>query len=152
MAIIKTLRYPITMTAMFEDPQPGSDYIYFHSDAYSKSNLNPYFDAGIVYTTDGSLTTAKIFGWSRPLDAVGYGIGGTLMLNGETTHVRHDRFFPKDGNDWRNNLDPAPFMSMDPSRTIKPSQYFTDGINNLVLGTFNYYDGGAGAADRKSVV
>ena len=143
MAIIKTLRYPITMTAMFEDPQPGSDYIYFHSDAYSKSNLNPYFDAGIVYTTDGSLTTGKIFGWSRPGDATGYGIGGTLMLNGETTHVRHDRFFPNNGSVWQNNLDPAPFMSMDPERTIKPSQYFTDGVNNLVLATFNYYDAGA---------
>jgi hypothetical protein len=147
MAIIKTLRYPITMTAMFEDPQPGSDYIYFHSDAYSKSNLNPYFDAGIIYTTDGSLSTGKIFGWSRPLDATGYGIGGALMLNGETTHVRHTHFFPNNGNIWQNNLDPAPFMSMDPTRPIKPSQYFTDGINNLVLATFNYYDGGATNTD-----
>jgi len=145
MAIIKTLRYPMTMTAMFEDPQPGSDYIYFHSDAYSKSNLNPYFDAGIVYTTDGSLSTTKIFGWSRPTDLNGFGIGGTLMLNGETTHVRHTHYFPVSGSVWQNNLDPAPFMSMDTSRPIRPSQYFTDGINNLVLGTFNYYDASVAA-------
>jgi hypothetical protein len=138
MAIIKTLRYPFRSAAMFEDPIPGSKYIYFQNDAYDKDALSPVFDAGIIWSSDGTLTTAKTFG--RPIGTIdtGDGLGGILILNGECTHVRHRIF--NTNNDYRNTLDHAPFASMDPARRCLSSTYWTDGYSNMVLASYNYHD------------
>jgi hypothetical protein len=138
MAIIKTLRYPFRSAAMFEDPIPGSKYIYFQNDAYDKDTLNPVFDTGILWSTDGTLTTGKTFGRPIPTFDTGDGLGGILILNGECTHVRHRIF--NSLNDYRNTIDIAPFQSMDPARHTLPSSYWTDGYNNMVLANYNYHD------------
>ena len=138
MAIIKTLRYPINMVSVFEDPTPGSNNIFFQSDAYYKDAISPQFDQGINYTTDGSITTAKRWGYSKPDGDTGSGLGGILVLNGECTHVRHRIF--NSLNDWRNNLDWMPFASMDPTRPVAPSKYYTDGYNTLIFASYNYHD------------
>lgn len=138
MAIIKTLRYPFRSAAMFEDPIPGSKYIYFQNDAYDKDTLNPVFDTGILWSTDGTLTTSKTFGRPMPTMDTGDGLGGVLILNGECTHVRHRIFNTL--NDYRNTIDAAPFQSMDPSRHNVGSSYWTDGYNNMVLANYNYHD------------
>jgi hypothetical protein len=138
MAIIKTLRYPINMVSMFEDPTPGSNNVFFQSDAYYKDAISPQYDQGINYTTDGTITTAKRWGYSKPDADAGTGLGGILVLNGECTHVRHRIF--NTVNDYRNNLDWAPFASMDPTVRITPSRYFTDGYNTLVFASYNYHD------------
>lgn len=138
MAIIKTLRYPINVSSMFEDPTPGSNNIFFQNDAYYKDSISPQYDQAINYTTDGTITTAKRWGYSKPDADTGSGLGGILMLNGECTHVRH--FIYNSNNDYRNNLDWAPFGSMDPTRPITPVKYYTDGYNTLILASYNYHN------------
>jgi hypothetical protein len=138
MAIIKTFRYPVNFVSMFEDPIPGSNIIYFQADAYDKNTLNGIFDYGLVFSTNGQLGTANTFGRSRIDQFAGDGLGGALILNGECTHVRHRIFNTL--NDYRNNLDFAPFASMEPGRPAVSSAYYTDGLSNIVIGSYNYSD------------
>ena len=138
MAIIKTFRYPVNFVAMFEDPIPGSNFIYFQADAYDKNTLNGVFDYGLIYSTNGQLGTSNTFGRSKIDQFAGDGLGGALILNGECTHVRHRIFNTL--NDFRNNLDFAPFASMEPGRPAVSSAYYTDGNSNIVIGSFNYSD------------
>ena len=140
MAVIKTIRNPVDTNSLFEDPIPGSNYLYFQNDAYSKDTLAPLYDIGMVYTTNGSVIN-NTFGFSGVGQTGGTydrRIGGILQLNGETTHVRHNLF--NTVNDVRNTLDISPFVSMDTTYKVKPVQYFTDGNNNLVISSFNYTD------------
>ena len=138
MAIIKTLRYPINVSSMVEDPTPGSNNIFFQNDAYYKDTIAPQYDLGIQYTTNGTIGTSQVYGRSNPNQANGDGLGGILMLNGEVTHVRHRIF--NSNNDYRNNIDWAPFASMDPARPVTPTKFFTDGYNTLILASYNYLD------------
>ena len=153
MAIIKTIRTPTAGTAaVYEDPVPNSPYIFFQHDAYNKTSLAPQFDTAMNWNTQGYVsfndavngTNHSGFGFN-PLHGVNrssagastiwtyaYPLTGTLQLNGEVTHVRQQIF--NTNNDYRNNLDIAPFASMDDSRKIKPMNYFTDGTYNTVIG------------------
>lgn len=137
MAVIKTIRNYLDTNSLFEDPTPGSNYIYFQNDAYTKDTLAPLYDMGIIYNTNGSVISST-FGLSGVSQTPGYDarMGGILQLNGETTHVRHNLF--NTANDYRNGLDISPFVSMDTNYRVKPSQYFTDGTNNLVISSYNY--------------
>jgi len=137
MAIIKTIRNPVNVASMFEDPQPGSDYIYIQHDQYSKTTLNPIFNGGLVLSTNGTISTSNGFGYSNPT-ITAYRMSGILMLAGETTHVRHSLF--NTVNNYQNNLDFAPFVSMDTNYKPTPMKYFTDGTNNLVVANYNYID------------
>lgn len=138
MAVIKTIRNYVDVNSLFEDPIPGSNYLYFQSDAYTKDTLAPLYDIGIVYNTNGSVIS-NTFGYSGVSQtAYDKRIGGILQLNGETTHVRHNLFNTVDN--YRNNMDISPFVSMDTTYKVKPVQYFTDGTNNLIISSFNYCD------------
>jgi len=163
MAIIKTLRNATIVAAIFEDPQPGSDYIYFQNDAYSKTTLNPVYDKGIIYSLTGQITGTQ-FGFSKPTDfdtsiqnttAYSYvtgRLGGILQLAGETTHVRHFKqsygitngSTTADGSTGyvavaaSNNLDLSPFTSLDTNYRVAPNKYFTDGINNTVISWYHF--------------
>jgi len=134
MAVIKTIRNPINVNSVFEDPVPGSDYLYFQYDAYTKTTLAPLHDIGMIYSTAGTIGTGNSFGYSGLPDQ--YRIGGILQLNGETTHVRHSTF--NTVNTQANNLDFAPFVVMDGVNKPFPVKYFTDGTNNLVISNYNY--------------
>jgi hypothetical protein len=138
MAVIKTIRNAIDVNSLFEDPVPGSNYLYFQTDAYTKDTLAPLYDIGLIYNTNGSVIS-NTFGYSGVgQTAYDKRISGILQLNGETTHVRNNLF--KTVDDYRNNLDIAPFVSMDTNYRIKPVQYFTDGNNNVVISSYNYND------------
>jgi hypothetical protein len=128
MAIIKTFKYPVNFVSMFEDPIPGSNFIYFQADAYDKNTLNGVFDYGLIFSATGQLATGNTYGYSKPDIFPGQGLGGILILNGECTHVRHRIF--NSNNDYRNNLDFAPFASMEPGRPAVSSAYYTDGNSN----------------------
>ena len=134
MAVIKTIRNCIDLNSLFEDPTPGSNYIYFQADAYYKDTLAPLYDVGLIYNANGSVVSS-LFGYSGVIGNDGR-MGGILQLNGETTHVRHNLF--KTVDDYRNNLDISPFVSMDTNNKVRPVQYFTDGTNNLVISSYNY--------------
>ena len=130
MAVIKTIRNPLSYAALFEDPIPGSNYIYFQLDAYTKDTIAPLHDLGFIYTTSGQV--GGNYGYSAPQSFM---MGGHLMLADETTYVRHSSFNTQ--ATYLNNLDMAPFLSMDTNYKITPMKYFTDGTNNLVIGNYN---------------
>ena len=171
MAIIKTIRNAQFATALlYEDPVPGATNLFIQNDAYDKTTLAYQFDVAMNFNTLGFYSQGTP---SIGTNTSGFGIGtsnllynsgtvptvifpydaiitspysvmtGILQLNGETTHVRHIVYNTVAGH-WAQNLDIAPFASMDPSRRVKPTNYFTDGINNIVMG--NYHHNGNGAA------
>ena len=169
MAIIKTIKNAYWYTAiLYEDPVPGATNMFIQHDAYDKTSLAPQFDVAMNWNTlgtyslaDGSVgtnssgfgvTTNYITTNSATLPSVpgSYStasfdslITGVLQLNGESTHVRH-RVFGVAAGDYRQNLDIAPFVSMDPARRPKAVNYFTDGTNNVVMGV--YHHNGVGAS------
>ena len=63
MAVIKNIRNAIDLNSLFEDPTPGSNYLYFQSDAYTKDTLAPLYDIGMTYTSNGSIIN-NTFGYS----------------------------------------------------------------------------------------
>jgi len=147
MAIIKNIRNYLDASTIFEDPQPGSDNLFIQADAYSKTTLNPLLDKGVIYTSNGSVVGSS-FGYSGQSQATSVNrwfLGGILQLNGEVTHVRQ---FAQAVNGTtqifgvadkaENNIDIAPFVSMDTNYRVRPSSYFTDGTNNMVISCYNY--------------
>ena len=163
MAIIKTIKNAYWYTAiLYEDPVPGATNMFIQHDAYDKTSLAPQFDVAMNWNTlgtyslaDGSVgTNSSGFGVTTnymttgsatlPSVAGGYStasfnslLTGVLQLNGESTHVRHNLFGLAVG-DYRQNLDIAPFVSMDPARRPKAVNYFTDGSNNIVMGVYHH--------------
>lgn len=145
MALIRTAKYGTNFTVnlplLTEDPFPSSVNMYIQNDAYNEYTLDHFFDRTISYNTNG--TSYSSFGWSHQSGIVSM-LGGILNLRGEVTHVRHQIF--NTNNDYRNNLDQAPFASMDPARPILQSRYETDGTNNCSLITYNSQDSAPGSS------
>ena len=169
MAIIKTIKNAYWATAiLYEDPVPGATNMFIQHDAYDKTTLAPQFDVAMNWNTLGTYSNnspadginTSGFGWTTntinisptlPSVAAVGGIlnagndtflTGVLQLNGEVTHVRHKAFAVAAG-DYRQNLDIAPFVSMDSTRRPKPTNYFTDGTNNVVMGVLHNNGNGA---------
>lgn len=172
MAIIKTIKNAYWATAiLYEDPVPGATNMFIQHDAYDKTSLAPQFDVAMNWNTLGTyswyvpatgqnhsgfgVSTNYITSASATLPGTaGYGgagpdslLTGVLQLNGEATHVRH-RVFGVAAGDYRQNLDIAPFVSMDSTRRPKATNYFTDGTNNIVMGV--YHHNGTTAAEPAS--
>lgn len=139
MALIRTAKYgtnaTLNVALLTEDPFPSSVNMYIQNDAYNEYTLDHFFDKTINYNTAGTGYTS--FGYSHQNGIVNM-LGGILNLRGEATHVRHQIF--NTNNDYRNNLDQAPFASMDPARPIVASRYETDGVNNCSIITYNSQD------------
>lgn len=143
MAIIRTAKYAVQVPALTEDPYPNSGKLYFQNEAYSSANLSVFFDKTISWNTAG--TGYSSFGYSNTVSGTSpEALGGILQLKGEVTFVRHQIF--NTNNDYRNNLDQAPFASMDPTRPIIQTRYDTDGVNNQVLITYNQMTNTAASA------
>lgn len=135
MAIVRVSKYNVIVPGIFEDPKPSSDKIFFQKEAYTKSDLRHFFDKTISYNTAG--TGFSNFGYSDP--NIEGALGGVMQLANSVTHVRH--FIENTQNDYRNNLDLSPFISMDPSIKIQPNMYFTDGTQNCALSYFHWHNG-----------
>lgn len=165
MAIIKTIKNALYGTAiLYEDPVPGAPNLFIQHDAYDKTTLAYQFDVGMNWNTLGFFsygaapaqggnhsgfgvtTNALVNIGSATLPSMptfvstassGWApLTGVMQLNGETTHVRNNVYNLVAG-DYRQNLDIAPFISMDSTRRAKPTNYFTDGTNNICIGTFH---------------
>ena len=134
MAIIRTAKYAVQVPALTEDPYPNSGKLYFQNEAFSSANLSVFFDKTISYSTTG--TGYSTFGYSSTVSGTApEALGGVLQLKGEVTFVRHQTFNTQAVQG--NNLDQAPFASMDPTRPIIQTRYDTDGVNNQVLIGYN---------------
>jgi len=143
MAIIRTAKYAVQVPALTEDPYPNSGKLYFQNEAFSSANLSVFFDKTIQWNSTGSTLTT--FGYSSTVSGTATeALGGVLQLKGEVTFVRHQIFNTRD--DYRNNIDQAPWASMDPARPIIQTRYDTDGVNNQVLITYNQFTNSAASA------
>lgn len=144
MALIRTAKYgtnaTINVPLLTEDPFPSSVNMYIQNDAYNEFTLDHFFDRTINFNVAGTGYTS--FGYSHQ-NAIPEMLGGIVNIRGEVTHVRHQIF--NTNNDWRNNLDQAPFASMDPTRPIIQSRFETDGTNNCSLITYNFQASNMGA-------
>ena len=176
MAIIKTIKNPYWATAiLYEDPVPGATNMFIQHDAYDKTTLASQFDVAMNWNTLGTYSYYSAatgsnhsgFGVTTgianasiatlPSIATAYSTAGTgtiltgvLQLNGEATHVRHHVLAVAAG-DYRQNLDIAPFVSMDPARRPRATNYFTDGTNNIVMGVYHHNGNFAANADTYSL-
>ena len=128
MAILKTLLYPVTTLAVLEDPTPGADTLFMHFDAYDKNTLAPLFDQGINHDLVG--TTITGFGisnaYSSPLSLACRVT--RIALDGPVIDVQVTTTSP--GNS-QCNIDPASWLSMDPTRPIRKLRYDTDGVSSI---------------------
>lgn len=140
MAIIRTNKYAVQVPSLTEDPTPSSNKLYFQNEAFDKTTLNCLFDTTISWNTAGTGYTT--FGYSavNPGGSFTDFMGGVLQLNGEVTHCRHVLYNTL--NDWRNNLDQAPFSSMDPTRPIIQTRSDTNGTNYQTMLSYNYMTNG----------
>jgi hypothetical protein len=132
MAIIRTAKYAVQVPALTEDPYPNSGKLYFQNEAFSSANLSVFFDKTIQWNAASAALTT--FGYST-VSGAPEALGGILQLKGEVTFVRHTTFSTQAVQS--NNLDQAPFASMDPARPIIQTRYDTDGVNNQVLISYN---------------
>lgn len=168
MAIIKTIKNAYWATAiLYEDPVPGATNMFIQHDAYDKTTLAPQFDVAMNWNTLGTYSN---YSHGDGINTSGFGyttntinnaatlpsvpitgfvsagndtfLTGVLQLNGEATHVRH-KVFSVAAGDYRQNLDIAPFVSMDSTRRPKATNYFTDGTNNVVMGVAHSNGNGA---------
>jgi hypothetical protein len=135
MTIVRTSKYNVIVPGIFEDPAPSSDKIFFQKETYAKSDLRHFFNKTISFNIAG--TGFSNFGYSDPnVEGV---LGGILQLADSVTHVRH--FIENTQNDYRNNMDLSPFISMDPLIKIRPNMYFTNGTQNCVLSYYHWHNG-----------
>jgi hypothetical protein len=135
MAIVQNSKYNVVVPGMFEDPIPSSDKLFFQKEAYAKQDLKHFFDKTISFNTAG--TSFSNFGYSDPTTASM--LGGIMQLANSVTHVRH--FILNTQNNYQNNLDISPFVSMDPTVRIQPNMYFTDGTQRCVLSYYHWHNG-----------
>jgi hypothetical protein len=142
MAKIKTFRYAENVSSLIEDPIPGSDLMYMMRDAYDKNTLSPLFDKGLITNTAG--TDISEWGVSygfQPARDAGEHRGGRLILTGETTSVSSYLSNRQGTLHFTNNMDPSPFISMDPANRYKNNKYWSDGTNAVNLNWFHWYNG-----------
>ena len=126
MAILKKVNYPIDTAAVFEDPTPGANTIYIQFDGYDRNTLAPLFNRSVNFNTTGTGLTGFGVSYNRSDAGQNGGRMLKLALNGPVTEVQTTS---TTNNTARNNIDPAPFLSMDPTRPIRRVRYDTDGVN-----------------------
>lgn len=116
MALIKTNRAVSRAPAVFEDPRPIGNRIYFWHEGFEKNNLSYVFNSGLNHSTAGTVNLEYAFPALAP--NTGWRHNGVLLLTGEDVHCTHRNTTNNDNN---NNLDLSMFISMDP--TNKSSQH-----------------------------
>jgi hypothetical protein len=139
MAIIRTNKYPLQYPSITEDPTPNSNLLYFQLDGHNKTTLTPLIDSMLNLNPASYLPVT--FGISQQAGEITGPLGGILQLKGEVTHCRHVIYNTQ--SDYRNNIDYAPFLSMDPTRPIIQTR--SDTYNTLthnIIG-YNYYPNSA---------
>lgn len=144
MAIFKSFSYAYNTAAMYEDPTPGSNKLYFQLDAYDKTSLAPQNGVGINWNLAGSYlqgfgtsnTYASSSVYFSIYDGTGNSFTGSNMfrlgLNGPVVDVQT---LSVTANSSMVNIEPIMFLSMDPSRPIRKTRYDTYGANTAIIST-----------------
>ena len=130
MAIFKTFYYNYVTGAMFEDPTPGKNKIYFMMDQYDSTTLAPQNNKGINFSINGSNNQG--FGVSNTYVTTNYegSLAFRLGLNGPVTDVQT---ISTSLNTPYVNIEPSMFLSMDPARPIRKNRIDTFGGNTMMM-------------------
>ena len=125
MAIIRKNKNTIDTAAVTEDPTPGQSKLYFWHDAYDFNTLSPLFDQGVNHEPTALTVTGH--GRTRVIaDAMN---SGYLFLPNDVTTVSIQA---STVNTIQANLDPAPFISLDPDRQPRNIRYDSFGNNSIL--------------------
>lgn len=126
MAIIRTNKNTTDTAAVVEDPTPGQNKLYFWHDGYDFNTLSPLFDQGINNSIGGiaieGLGRTRIFGDTNFNS-------GYLFLPNDVTAVQA---LASTINTVGANLDPAPFISLDPTRQPRNIRHDSFGGNSIL--------------------
>jgi hypothetical protein len=109
MALIRTNRLRHRNSAVFEDPRPGGNRIYFWNNGHKRDDLSHIFDSSVSHNVAGNNLTD--FGFPSLRGDSTWRHAGVLMVTGEVVHCQHVSVI---NNDAFNNLDLCAFISMDP--------------------------------------
>jgi hypothetical protein len=129
MAIIKVNREYSQIPAIYEDPRPSGNRIYFWGQAFEKDTLDYVVNGGIVYAAGG------IGAWGFPSYAASnaWRYNGIMFLSGEVVHCMHYGV----GNNLReNNVDMTGFMSMDPANPCRNHRYISSNGNEVIYSNY----------------
>ena len=140
MAIIRTNKYLYQVPSLTEDPTPGSSLMYFQLDAVNKTTLAYQMDTMLNLNPASYLPVT--FGNSNAALTEGGGAsGGVLLLKGEVTHCRHTVYNTQ--SVLGDNIDLAPWASMDPTRPIVQTRSDTMGNNTHMMMSYTFIPGTA---------
>lgn len=138
MAIIRTNKYLYQVPSLTEDPTPGSSLMYFQLDAFDKTTLAYQMDSTLLLNPASYLPITFGNSASNVTETMG-ALGGILMLKGEVTHCRHTVYNTQ--SVVGDNIDLAPWASMDPTRPIIQSRSDTQGNNTHMMMSYNFIPG-----------
>lgn len=126
MAIIRTNKNTTDTAAVVEDPTPGQNKLYFWHDGYDFNTLSPLFDQGINNSISG--ITVEGLGRTRIFSDTSFN-SGYLFLPNDVTCVSA---LVSSVNTVQANIDPAPFISLDPDRQPRNIRYDSFGGNSIL--------------------
>lgn len=136
MALIKTNRAVSRAPAVFEDPRPAGNRIYFWHEGFEKDNLSYVFDSGLNHGVAGNINVEYAFPALTP--STSWRHTGVLNLSGEDVHCTHRTAATI--NDPVNNLDLTMFISMDPANKCSQHRYIlgNSGTNAVYSAYHNF--------------
>lgn len=127
---LKSAKYPLQTAAFLEDPIPGAPYLFFWNDAYDKLTFSPILDVGVNHNTNS--TNIAGFGVTKTNETSNNGYGSLMFRLGPNGPVTDVQVLSQATNNTYVNIEPAPFLSMDPSRPLRKHRYDTNGVNKVV--------------------
>jgi hypothetical protein len=136
MALIKTNRSLSRLQAIFEDPRPSGNRMFFWAEGFKKDDLSYVFNSGLIHNVAGN--SLSDFGYPSFAPNAGWRHTGILQLTGETVHCTHRSTVNNDAN---NNLDLHDFLSMDPTNKTSNHRYIVgaDGTTNAIYSSVNNF-------------
>jgi hypothetical protein len=118
MALIKTNRAVSRAPAVFEDPRPIGNRIYFWHEGFEKSTLSYVFDSGLNHSVAGNINQEYAFPALAPNSSWRH--TGVLNVTGDDVHCTHRS---TTNNISENNLDLSMMISMDPINKSSQHRY-----------------------------
>lgn len=140
MALIKTNRAVSRAPAVFEDPRPIGNRIYFWHEGFEKNNLSYVFDSGLNHSVAGNINLEYAFPALAP--NAGWRHTGVLLLSGDNVHCTHRSTA---NNVRENNLDLSMFISMDPVNKSSQHRYIlgNSGVSAIYSSFQNFQENDA---------
>jgi len=118
------------MVAVFEDPRPARNQIYFYGDAHDKSTLAPIFNKHAKFGTSYQPINRHGYSTWGGINAGGMH-GGAIVTTKECATINGTT---NTGNSVHCNIMPGQMLSMDPDRPYRPAMWTSEnGVTNLLV-------------------